>query len=520
MDATTESSARVKSQAAHGPGQPSASEADSRAIHTPPAPAGPAGAPGGPAEGAARHHPPHAAPIRLLRSAVASFFPSSMPRMSRRNYAMELRAAFFLPFLLVVVDSTIVGVIVKNAYEGQVSPGLLNMAVAILSASTAAANIISFIWVRLSNGLDKIRFINALQVSMIALAVAIGFAPRSEAGLWAVVVAVVLGRVCWSGFITIRSTIWGMNYGPHVRARVTGKLATVQVTMVAILGLLLGEAMNRWENADRWFYPVGGALSLVGVWSWSKMRLRGHRSLLTAERARTGDDAPTFSPVGVWRVLKGDRLYARFMLAMFLLGLGNLMIIPITVIVVRDQFKMGYTGGIVINNSLPLVMMPFMIPLWARLLDRVHVVQFRAIHSWSFVAAAFLTAMAVQLHSEWLLYVSAALTGMGFGGGVLAWNLGHLDFAPKGKESQYMGVHATLNGVRGILGPFMAVGLYQWLETTWPGQNLGAISFWLCAVITLLGGIEFVRVARTLPKGGWRRAMPVETAPPAKAAGS
>lgn len=503
MDATTENQARDRMPAAHAPAQPG----DARPVLTP------LGTP-------ATDRPPHGGPTRLLRSAVFSFFPASMPRMTRRNYALELRAALFLPFLLVVVDSTIVGVIVKNAYEDVVPNGVLNMAVAILSASTAAANIISFMWVRLSNGLDKIRFINALQIAMIVLVVAIGFAPRTVTGLWAVVVAVVLGRVCWSGFITIRSTIWGMNYGPHVRARVTGKLATVQVTMVAALGLLLGEAMNRWENADRWFYPVGGALSLVGVWAWAQMRVRGHKALITAEKARTGDDAPTFSPMGVWRVLKGDRLYARFMLAMFLLGLGNLMIIPITVIVVRDQFKMGYTGGIVVNNSLPLIMMPFMIPLWARLLDRVHVVQFRAIHSWSFVAAAFITALAVQWHSEWLLYVSAALTGMGFGGGVLAWNLGHLDFAPKGMESQYMGVHATLNGVRGILGPFLAVGLYEWLETTWPGENLGAVVFWLCAVITLLGGIEFVRVARTLPKGGWRRAMPVETAPPAKAAGS
>ena len=457
---------------------------------------------------------------RALQHAIRSFHPDSIPRMSRRNYALELRAALFLPFLLVVVDSTVVGVIVKNAYEGVVPNQTLNYAVAILSASTAAANIISFLWVKLSNGLDKVRFINALQVAMIVLVVAIGFAPRTVAGLWSVVVAVVLGRVCWSGFITIRSTIWGMNYAPHVRARVTGKLATVQVTMVAILGMILGKAMNLFPSADRWFYPVGGALALVGVWAWAGMRVRGHAALLTAEKSRTGAEAPTFNPIGVYRLLRGDPLYARFMGSMFLLGLGNLMIIPITVIVTRDQFQFGYLGGIVVNNSLPLFMMPFMIPLWARLLDRVHVVQFRALHSWSFVAAAFLTALAVQFHSAWLLYFSAALTGMGFGGGVLAWNLGHLDFAPKGMESQYMGVHATLNGVRGILGPFLAVSLYEWLTDLDPGRNLGVISFWLCAVITLLGGLGFVRLAQTLPPGGWRRNLPVETSPPAKATGS
>lgn len=438
--------------------------------------------------------------------------------MSRRNYALELRSALFLPFLLVVVDSSVVGVIVKNAYEGVVPTRTLNLAVAILSASTAAANIVSFLWVRLSNGLDKIRFINALQVSMIVLVVAIGLAPRTAVGMWAVVGAVVAGRLCWSGFITIRSTIWGMNYGPHVRARVTGKLATVQVTMVALLGLVLGKAMNVFPQADRWFYPVGGVLALVGVWAWSGIRVRGHRALLSAERARTGDEAPTFNPMGIWRLLRADPLYGRFMLSMFLLGLGNLMIVPILVIAVRDQFQMGYFGGIVVNSSLPLFMMPFMIPVWARLLDRVHVVQFRAVHSWVFAGAALITYLAVELHSPWLLYLSAVLMGLGYAGGVLAWNLGHLDFAPRGMESQYMGAHATLNGVRGIIAPFLAVGLYESLGSIGRGWSAGA--FAVTAAITLAGAIGFVRLSRTLPPGGWRRLAPIETAPPAKAAGS
>ena len=463
---------------------------------------------------------PHAAPWRLIARALRSFHPSSMPRMSRRNYALELRAALFLPFLLVVVDSSIVGVIVKNAYEGVVSATLLNQAVAILSASTAAANIVSFIWVKLSNGLNKIAFINGLQVSMILLCVLIGFAPRTTLGLWGVVGAVIAGRLCWAGFLTLRSTIWSANYGPHVRARITGKLATIQVLMVAALGLALGKALNLFPDADRWFYPIGGALSLVGVWAWAGVRVRGHRALLSAEKARTGSDAPTFSPLGVVRVLRADPLYARYMLAMFLLGLGNLMTTPLVVIVVRDQFGLKYLGGIAITTAIPMLCMPLMIPVWARLLDNFHVVQFRTVHSWAFVSATWVTYLAVQLDSEALLYVAAILMGLGFAGGVLAWNLGHLDFAPKGMESQYMGVHATLNGVRGIMAPFIGVGLYQILDSADPSLNLGAYVFALCTILTLAGGLGFMHLAKSMPPGGWRRQQPVETTPPARAAGS
>ncbi len=110
--------------------------------------------------------------------------------MARRNYALELQAAAFLPFLLVVVDSGVIGVVLKNAYKGEVSPGLLNLVVAIVTASTSAANIIGFAWVRLSLGVDKVRFVNALQLAMIALVALIAAAPRTGVGLWMILMHV------------------------------------------------------------------------------------------------------------------------------------------------------------------------------------------------------------------------------------------------------------------------------------------------------------------------------------------
>ena len=77
-------------------------------------------------------------------------------------------------FLLAVVDSTIIAVVAKNAFEGVVSPGTLNLVVAVLTASTSFANIVSFAWVRLAHGRDKVRFINGLQLGMIVTVALIG----------------------------------------------------------------------------------------------------------------------------------------------------------------------------------------------------------------------------------------------------------------------------------------------------------------------------------------------------------
>ncbi|MBX3363576.1 MAG: MFS transporter [Phycisphaeraceae bacterium] len=453
--------------------------------------------------------------LELARRAIGSFSPSTMPVMARRNYALELRAAFFLPFLLVVVDSAIIGVVVKNAFEDRVPEGALNRAVAILAASTAAANIVSFMWVRLSHGADKVRFVNALQLAMIILVSLIALAPRDTFGLWLTVGTVFASRVLWAGFVTVRSTVWGANYSPGVRARVTGKLATVQTGTLAILGLALGGLMNWNEQTFVWFFPAGCACAMLGVWAWSKIRVRGHKEIRRAELARNDKHLPSFNPAGVWRLLRHDRRYGRFLRNLSFLGLGNLMLIPLVTIVARDRFGMSYLGGILVSNSLPLAMMPFTIPLWARLLDRVHVIHFRALHSWSFVAAAFLCTLAVLLKSEVLLVLSSVMTGVGFGGGVLAWNIGHLDFAPKGMETQYMGAHQTLNGVRGLLAPFLAVEVYLGLTAIDAGLAWGAFAF--CALLTLVGALGFQAMARAHPRERHPRTTPVETTPPSRA---
>ncbi|MCB9844984.1 MAG: MFS transporter [Phycisphaeraceae bacterium] len=457
--------------------------------------------------------PPSSGP---LRRALNSFRPSSLPLMARPAYRRELMAAMFLPFLLAVVDSTIIGVVVRVAYEGMVGDTLLNFTVAILNASTAFANITSFIWVRFSHARDKVRFINGLQVSMIALVGAIALAPRTPSGLVVLTGLVLLARFCWAGFVTLRSTVWRMNYPGAVRPRVTGKLATIQVLTLSLLGVLLGRAMNEDPGAFRVFFPIGCGLSLVGVWAWSGVRVRRQRALLAAERADDSDQRPSLNPATMLRLLvHEDRLFGRFMLCMFLLGIGNLMVTAPLVIVVRERFDMAYMGGIAVANSIPLAMMPISIPIWARLLQRVHVIRFRAVHSWVFVLASTLLFLAVALESEVLLFASAVVQGLAFGGGVLAWNLGHLDFAPPERATQYMGVHVTLTGVRGLIAPFLGVGLYEAMTAVNPDYAAGV--FAVCLGLSALGALGFLGLSRKIGAAAIRREGPVEALPPTKA---
>jgi cyanate permease len=184
------------------------------------------------------------------------------------------------------------------------------------------------------------------------------------------------------------------------------------------------------------------------------------------------------------------------MAVMFVFGLGNIMLIAPLAIMLQEKFHLGYWPSILITSAIPDIVMPIAIPLWARLLRRTHVIEFRSIHSWAYVSASFGMLLAVTTGQVWLLFVTAVLVGVADGGGVLAWNLGHHDFAKDHNASQYMGVHVTLTGIRGLIAPFLGVGIYELLERWSPGT--GVWTFLPCLMLNFTGALGFLLLRRQM----------------------
>lgn len=426
---------------------------------------------------------------------MPAFDPARVPFLARPNFVLELRYTLLFSTVLAVVEGGVIGVIARNAFDGVVPRTRLNFVVALMMAAPEFANISSFLWTALAHGRPKVRFINHLQLATVALVLLLAFVPRSEPGLYLLGVLVVLARVCIGGVVTLRASIWRANYTRLYRARATGSFSTISVLVIAACGLLFGKAMDLWDQSFRVLIPICAVAGALAASSYARIRVRGHARLLAAERA---DPAarPSLNPLAMRRVLTSDRAYDAFMTSLFIIGTGNLMLSAPLVFTLKERFGAEYLGGIAVLNTIPSLVIPWFIPLWARLLARVHVVRFRAIHSWVFVVAQAVVLLAVVTRTFWLLYLSSALLGAAYGGGTLAWNLGHLDFAPGPRSNLYMGVHVTLNGVRGIIAPLLAVSIYEWLESRAEGQ--GAWVFAFSVVLCAVGALGFVTLSRVM----------------------
>lgn len=443
-------------------------------------------------------------------------YPSSLPVRARPAYSREMLSWTVLPLLLGAIEGGTMSIIAQKAFAD--APGVtqagLNLALTIVIATPEFANLTSYAWAAAAHGRRKVPFISMLQQATAVMVLAMAFLPTTHAGLWALCALYLLARTFWTGVITLRAAVWRANYEKNVRAKVAGRMTTVQSLVLAASALLIGRAMDFDPRAFHLLFPLLAIAGLAGNLIYRHVRVRGEPKLLALERDLVRQDArhrPSLNPLSVMHVLRHDHAYRRFMLWMFVFGLGNLLIaFPLT----KEFEGATYFEGILVRTTIPFIVMPLAIPFWARLLSRRHVIEFRAIHAWSFVAATFTLTLASFASATWLYYVASILLGIGFAGGSLAWNIGHSDFAPPERDAAYMSVHVTLNGLRGLMSPFIAFGLWAWLAP----RGLGPVVFLVCLAINTAGALGFVWMALDRRKITRPQAIPVATVPASAAA--
>ncbi|MCB2030826.1 MAG: MFS transporter, partial [Rhodoferax sp.] len=317
--------------------------------------------------------------------------------------------------------------------------------IAVISAAPMFGNLSSFVWTRIATGRSKIPMVVALQTMVLLCVAAIAVSPRSQAGAWILLASVVLCRMLITGIITVRSVAWSLNYDRALRARATGRLQAITSLTVVLTTSLAGLVLDAHPENFRWIYGAGAVFGGVGVWLFRGVLVRGEKRHRVMERRGAQDGRRRD---GFFEVLRKDSLYARYQLHQFISGTANMMLEPPLVYLVTKQLGASYVVSIGIVMLIPFTLNLTTMPLWARYLDKVHVTEFRARQNAGWVIGVLIMFWGAWTFSLWWLALGRVITGIVNGGGSLAWQLGHNDFAPRDQISTYMGIHVTLTGVR------------------------------------------------------------------------
>lgn len=426
-------------------------------------------------------------------SLISTFFgiPGLEPAV-RKSYRRELLAELNLPIALSLMEGGFVAVVAAKTFN--VAPWVI----AVISAAPMFGNLSSFFWSRVAAGRPKVPMLTILQSLLLLCVVAVALAPRTEPGTWVLLISVVLSRVLIAGVLTVRSVAWSLNYPRQVRARATARIQTVSSLMVVLTTSVASLVLDAQPENFRWLYVAGALFGALGVWTFRGVIVLGEKRHQVLERR--GQRDPT-DRNAFFSILRADPLYARYQWHQFISGAAAMMLEPPLVYLVSKQIGASYFASIGVVMLIPFLLQLATIPLWARYLDRVHVAEFRA--KQNMVWALGILAMAVgawQLSLTWLV-IGRIITGITNGGGSLAWQLGHNDFAPREQLSAYMAIHVTLTGVRGAFAPFLGMALYLGWQAHGllpASQGLGPWLFVVSAVLGLIAWRGFHRLQREI----------------------
>ncbi|MEZ5499597.1 MAG: hypothetical protein R3E77_09245 [Steroidobacteraceae bacterium] len=398
-----------------------------------------------------------------------------------------------------LVEGATAAVLVKETFAGAASPTSVNVAVSLVSGAPAMANVVSFAWANIAHGRARVQLVVALQALFALFVGLVGLAPSAAGGLVFAVMSILLARTLWAGVLTVRASVWISNYPRRVLARITGRIVTLSSLTVAASAALAATVLGTGRVEARWLYGLASLCGLLAAWLYRHTRVRREFQLLQAETRVLRRSEP-FSLAMLRQILREDPDYRSYMSWMAIYGAGNLMLVPILVVLMTDHLGIPAAQQIALLSVVPLAALPLAIPAWARLFEGVHIVEYRALQSWAMVAAMVLLFCPAFFGWPNLLWLGAVALGAALAGANLGWNLGHNDFAQPGRAQHYMGVHVTLTGVRGMFAPSIGILCYELLESWHAGS--GRFALLLPFTLTVAGAFGFGLQAEQLRARG------------------
>ncbi len=436
----------------------------------------------------------------------------SFPFLTRRNYFQEFKQLIPWSVLAGLVEGHFASIIVAKTFDGS------ERLIAIAAATPAAAFLFSLFWGMLCAGRAKIRLLTLISLGAVLLSGTLGAIPASDGGAVWFVAQMAAAQVLLSGAVTVRSAVWRSNYPHMARGRITARLQALRFVISITTVLFAAKLCDHDPSSYRFIFPAAALFGLIGISIMQRIHIRGERGELRRHATMASNDAldvrgpqtvtALLSPRrvlgGMVGVFHRDQRFAQYCVAQSFMGMANLMTVPVVVAVVTQQMSVGVSQGFWISTGL-IQALPQLVRLgslarWARLFDRVGVVRFRAYNVCFWVISLSFGAVAtiVVLHSERfggaalplavaLFALRGATSGIGLGGGALAWNLGHLHFAKSDEAEVYMGIHVFLTGVRGVVAPLLGM----WLFAT-----IGWVVWMVALASSLTSLVLFVRMAR------------------------
>lgn len=308
-----------------------------------------------------------------------------------------------------------------------------------------------------------------------------------------------LSMICGSVLTPATNSLLQTNLTRNTLGKMYGWLTVLSTATLMISTVASGYILTWNPFSYHWLFALSAALGIASSTVIAKIRPRttsyqGERTLHLRnvpfiKVLRTSFIVPLRSNAVIMVRNKGFALFER---NFFLYGMAFMVLLPIVPIFLVERMNISYDEAGMALGLFSEIGLLVMTPIFAVIYDRLHPVSFSR---WIFLLLGFypLTLLASGVLSEatntppiFWAYIAYLIFGFGMAGLSLVWMLGSIHFAGDDDATPYSGIHTTLVGLRGMVGPILGYLIYSYLGPKYGPDAvfiLGAALFWLASFL-------------------------------------
>ena len=285
--------------------------------------------------------------------------------------------------------------------------------------------------------------------------------------LHAFIAGSMLATFAMAAIVPLMTQVFHENYPAATRGALFSRAFMVRIAFAVVFSQFGGWLLTGNIEQYRWLLAAF-AISLVAV-CYCLTRIPSD-PLAATESSH---------PLRALRHVRDDRLFRQVLISWMLMGFGNLITLPLRIeYLANPAHGVSMTNGQIafVTGVVPNLARLIVTPLCGMAFDRMNFFTMRAMLNLGFAVSilAFFTSNTMPG-----LILGAIIFGISVAGGDVAWSLWVTKLAPSNRVADYMSIHASLTGVRGIIAPLVAFHAIAHYSLVTVG--------WFCVVLVLLG---------------------------------
>ncbi|PCI78414.1 MFS transporter [Candidatus Aerophobetes bacterium] len=255
------------------------------------------------------------------------------------------------------------------------------------------------------------------------------------------------------------------------------------------LPFLFGWALDHFDQAWRYLFPISGALGMLSCFFIAKLPKTERAQVQEQALNQDKDESLILKPwKGGYALLKKRPDFLRFQLGFFLGGAG-LMLMHSVIPVFTATLKLSYKELLMAISLFKGIGFVLSTPLWVKWFAPRRI--FTLCSLVILIAAFFPVLLQGGTSSHFWVYIAYAAYGVMQGGSELCWKMAGSIFAGKSDSAPFSSFSVLAVGVRGLIFPFLGTALLAFTGEVFFVMLLGSMCCFFAAVTLALSRKSF-----------------------------